>query len=192
MAAVLAVGAAVEFGPPVGKTRTVAAATVMAPRFEVDLTWPKPLPNRWILGQSIGVSADSHDHIWMIHRPGSLEAGEQHAAINPPIAQCCIPAPPILKFNQDGDLVGHRGGPGRVTTGPFPTTESPWIPRATCGLAATAGEQRANAAPRTGRTKRPAGGQLSRQHDSEVHARRRISHCRSVSRRAAKTSRTCA
>jgi hypothetical protein len=87
-------------------------ATVMAPRFEVDLTWPKPLPNHWILGMTIGVAADAEDHIWIIHRPGSLEPGEVHATTNPPIAQCCAPAPPILEFDQQGNLLRHWGGPG--------------------------------------------------------------------------------
>jgi DNA-binding beta-propeller fold protein YncE len=110
---VIALVGAFEIGQTVlAKRSVVQAATVMAPRFEVDLTWPKPLPNHWILGQSIGVSADSHDHIWMIHRPGSLEAGEQHATTNPPTAQCCMAAPPVLEFDQAGNLVGHWGGPG--------------------------------------------------------------------------------
>src|SRR5690242_10976176 len=82
----------------------VHAANVMAPRFEVDPFWPKPLPNHWILGQTIGVSADSQDHVWIIHRPGSLEAGEQHATTNPPIAHCCAAAPPILEFDAAGNL----------------------------------------------------------------------------------------
>src|SRR5580698_10320364 len=88
------------------------AAEVMAPRFEVDAYWPKPLPNHWILGQTIGVSADSAGHIWIIHRVGSLEAGEQHATTTPPISQCCAPAPPVLEFDQEGNLIGHWGGPG--------------------------------------------------------------------------------
>jgi DNA-binding beta-propeller fold protein YncE len=92
--------------------RVVRAASIMAPRFEVDLTWPKPLPNHWILGQTIGVSADAQDNIWIIHRPGSLEAGETHAATNPPIAQCCAAAPPVLEFDQAGNLIRHWGGPG--------------------------------------------------------------------------------
>jgi DNA-binding beta-propeller fold protein YncE len=95
------------------RTRSVVhAAGVMAPRFEVDPFWPKPLPNHWILGQSIGVSADSAGHIWIVHRVGSLEAGEQHATTNPPISQCCAPAPPVLEFDQEGNLIGHWGGPG--------------------------------------------------------------------------------
>src|SRR5262245_30280272 len=46
----------------------VEAADVMAPRFEVDPLWPQPLPNHWLLGQTIGVSVDAQDHIWIIHR----------------------------------------------------------------------------------------------------------------------------
>ena len=34
------------------KKAAVEAAGVMAPRFEVDPLWPKPLPNHWILGQT--------------------------------------------------------------------------------------------------------------------------------------------
>jgi DNA-binding beta-propeller fold protein YncE len=94
------------------KKAVVHAAAVMAPRFEVDPLWPKPLPNHWILGQTIGVSVDGNDHIWIIHRAGSLEPGEQHATTNPPTAQCCAPAPPILEFDQQGNLIGHWGGPG--------------------------------------------------------------------------------
>src|SRR5581483_8644977 len=88
----------------------VQAAGVQAPRFEVDPLWPKPLPNHWILGQTIGVSVDAQDHVWIIHRTGSLEPSEQHAT--PPTAQCCAPAPPVLEFDRDGTLIGHWGGPG--------------------------------------------------------------------------------
>ncbi len=95
-----------------GKKAVVHAAAVAAPRFEVDPLWPKPLPNHWILGQTIGVSVDGNDHIWIIHRAGSLEPGEQHATTNPPTAQCCAPAPPVLEFDQQGNLIGHWGGPG--------------------------------------------------------------------------------
>src|SRR5438094_5710531 len=92
------------------KRAAVEAAGVMAPRFEVDPLWPKPLPNHWLQGQTIGVSVDAQDHIWIIHRAGSLEPGEQHATTNPPTAMCCAPAPPILQFDQAGNLVGHWGG----------------------------------------------------------------------------------
>ena len=92
--------------------KRAAAATAMAPRFEVDPMWPKPLPNHWILGQTIGVSVDAQDHVWIIHRAGSLEAGEVHATTNPPTAKCCAPAPPVLEFDPAGNLVNSWGGPG--------------------------------------------------------------------------------
>src|SRR5580658_7085836 len=94
------------------KRSEVHAATLMAPKFEVDLTWPRPLPNHWILGAAIGVSTDSKDHVWIIHRPGSLEPGEMHATTSPPTAECCVPAPPVLEFDQEGGLLRYWGGPG--------------------------------------------------------------------------------
>jgi DNA-binding beta-propeller fold protein YncE len=94
------------------KKAAVEAAAVQAPMFEVDPLWPKPLPNHWILGQTIGVSVDGQDHIWIVHRAGSLEPGETHAVTNPPIAQCCAPAPPILEFDEAGNLLKSWGGPG--------------------------------------------------------------------------------
>jgi DNA-binding beta-propeller fold protein YncE len=89
------------------------AGSVQVPRFEVDPTFPKPLPNHWYQGQTIGVSVDAQDHIWIIHRAGSLEPGEVHATTTPPTAQCCAPAPPILEFDAAGNLIGHWGGPGQ-------------------------------------------------------------------------------
>ena len=83
-----------------------------APLFEVDPFWPQPLPNNWLLGSTIGVSVDSDDHVWIVHR-GNLAPNEIPAALDPPFAEaCCHPAPPILEFDQEGKLVQHWGGPG--------------------------------------------------------------------------------
>jgi len=87
-------------------------AKVQAPMFEVDPMWPKPLPNHWIMGNTIGVSVDAQDHVWIIHRQGSLEAKEVYATTNPPGSSCCLPAPPVLSFDQAGNLIQHWGGPG--------------------------------------------------------------------------------
>ena len=103
------------------RVSNVRAAAVMAPRFEVDPMWPKPLPNHWILGNVIGVGIDSNDHIWIVHRQASLEAMENYGAANPPgpkrqagvvEAECCEPAPPVLEFDEAGNLIGHWGGRG--------------------------------------------------------------------------------
>jgi WD40 repeat protein len=83
---------------------------LMAPRFEVDPTFPKPLPNGWYQGQSIGLWVDANDHIWIVHRPDSLDAVEAAASQNPPAAECCTKAPPILEFDQAGNLLRSWGG----------------------------------------------------------------------------------
>src|SRR5271170_3555384 len=66
------------------KRAVVQAAGTQAPKFEVDPMWPKPLPNHWVMGNVIGVSVDAQDHIWLIHRQGSLEAMELYGVANPP------------------------------------------------------------------------------------------------------------
>ena len=87
--------------------------SVQAPYFEVDPMWPKPLPNHWVLGSTIGVSVDERDHVWIIHR-GSATLGnnEKCLELNPPTGECCAGAPPVLEFDPEGNLVGHWGGPG--------------------------------------------------------------------------------
>jgi len=100
------------FGSPALLALSLHAAALVAPRFEVDFRWPKPLPNHWVLGQTVGVAVDAEDHVWIVHRPDSLEAHEMDAAAKPPIARCCVPAPPVLEFDQAGNLLRHWGGPG--------------------------------------------------------------------------------
>ena len=121
-AAFMATLAALGVGSRVLDKKSVAqAAAVQAPKFEVDVMWPKPLPNHWIMGNVIGVSVDSNDHIWIIHRQGSLEAMELYGVANPPAgarkrhdgvveSECCLPAPPVLEFDQEGNLLAHWGG----------------------------------------------------------------------------------
>jgi len=88
------------------------AAAQNAPRLAVDPYWPKPLPNKWILGQIGGVAVDSHDHIWVYQRPRTLTDDERGAALSPPASKCCFPAPPVLEFDQEGNLIQAWGGPG--------------------------------------------------------------------------------
>jgi DNA-binding beta-propeller fold protein YncE len=91
-----------------------AKGSVQAPRFEVDPMWPKPVPNHWVFGNIIGVGVDKNDHVYIIHRgAGSLEAKEIYATTNPPSSECCVPAPPVLEFDPEGNLVKAWGGPGQ-------------------------------------------------------------------------------
>ncbi len=84
---------------------------VQAPRFEVDPMWPKPLPNHWLLGQTIGVWVDTDDHVWIVHR-SSATLADNEKGIEVKTADCCAGAPPVLEFDQAGNLLRHWGGPG--------------------------------------------------------------------------------
>lgn len=86
-------------------------AAAQAPAFDVDPRWPKPLPNDWILGQVAGVDVDSRDHVWIVHRPLTLTEREAGAVQDPPISECCVPAPPVIEFDADGAVVRAWGGP---------------------------------------------------------------------------------
>jgi hypothetical protein len=91
------------------------AETVVAqepPKFKVDPSWPKELPNNWIMGQVGGMAMDRHDHIWVLQRPGLDTVDELGAAQTPPLSQCCFAAPPVLEFDTNGNLLQSWGGPG--------------------------------------------------------------------------------
>ena len=86
---------------------------VVAPLFEVDPFWPKPLPNHWILGSTIGLAVDARNHVFVLHRQSSIDVEFKAAALDPPLGACCVPAPPVLEFAPDGTLVNSWGGPGQ-------------------------------------------------------------------------------
>ncbi len=110
-AIVLALGAAWTLGGVFGQSQP----NVQVPKFQYDPTFPQPLPEKWAIGAIGGMAVDSHDHIWVLHRPAPLQKNERFAgaAMTPPRAECCIPAPPVLEFDQDGKLLASWGGSGQ-------------------------------------------------------------------------------
>jgi hypothetical protein len=118
--------------------KAIAQAGKEAPRFEVDPFWPKPMPNNWVLGQAIGVAVDSRDHIWIVHRgsdPANLDNTELAVPITgnragQRVGECCNPSPPVMEFDQAGNLVSAWGGPS-------PTREYEW-PSSNHGIAVDA------------------------------------------------------
>jgi len=94
------------------RTAEAQGQSTQAPRFEVDPFWPKPMPHNWVLGNTIGAWVDDQDHLWVIHRTDTLTGNENGAVRNPPTGECCAPAPPVLEFDMEGNLLRHWGGPG--------------------------------------------------------------------------------
>src|SRR5437660_7356918 len=95
------------------KKTTAEGAEVLAPRFEVAPLWLKARPRHWFQGMSVGGSVDPRDHVWIVHRTNTFEPMEIYASAQPPKAECCVPAPPVLEFDEEGNLIGHWGGPGK-------------------------------------------------------------------------------
>ena len=95
-----------------GAAKPAAQGGKQAPIFEVDPFWPKPLPNNWLLGSVIGVWADEQDNIWIIHRSSATLANNEKT-LETKQGECCAGAPPVLEFDQDGNLLRHWGGPGQ-------------------------------------------------------------------------------
>ena len=83
------------------------AQVEQAPVFELDAAWPKPLPNNWGLGMVWGVSVDSQDHIWVVHQIAGQRYSEQIAKAGK------VPAPAVIEFDQQGNLVQAWGVPGQ-------------------------------------------------------------------------------
>src|ERR1043165_654472 len=77
-----------------------APKMVTAPRFEVDMLWPKPMPNRWILGSVSGLAVDSRDHIYVLNVPDYFTSRtEIGSGTNPPTGECCTPAPAVVEYD---------------------------------------------------------------------------------------------
>src|SRR5258705_617754 len=87
------------------------ALTADNPKFQIDPSWPKTLPNEWIFGQIGGIFVDAQDHIWINQRPGTLDAREKRASTAPNV-KCCKPAPSVVEFDQEGNVVQAWRGPG--------------------------------------------------------------------------------
>jgi DNA-binding beta-propeller fold protein YncE len=100
---ILAAICAVSFWSTLGNVAT--ADDDRTPRFRVDASWPRPLPNDpathkpWVTGEVAGTCVDSHDHIFTVNR-GNLIAPEDVIA---------VASPPVLEFDRQGNVVNAWG-----------------------------------------------------------------------------------
>ena len=70
-----------------------------SPRYEADLAWPKPLPNRWVLGGLGGLCVDAQGHVFILNRQDVLEGELSTGRL----------APPIIEFDAQGNVVNSWG-----------------------------------------------------------------------------------
>ena len=72
-----------------------------APRYEADLSWPKPFPDRWVLGGLGGVCVDSQDHVFILNRQDVIDGDLNGGKL----------APSIIEIDPAGNVVNSWGDP---------------------------------------------------------------------------------
>ena len=103
--------------------------------------WPKPLPNHWLLGSTIGVGVDSKDHVFIIHRGCSTLNQRTEAEPRQSADRGVLPRGAASWSSIRGNLVKALGRPGRRVRVAGRTTVSRSTTRTTCGSAGTAPER---------------------------------------------------
>src|SRR6266436_7039705 len=122
VAAGLALVVAIAAVPPTfEKPVSAQSGRRQVPQFEPDPLWSQALPNKWVTGQVGGIAVDSHDNVWVFHRPATIPDGEKGAALTPPQSECCVPAPSVVEFAPNGTFLQAWGGPGKGYE--WPTSE---------------------------------------------------------------------
>ena len=99
-----------------------------APHYEADAAWPKPLPDRWVLGGLGGVCVDAQDHVVILNRQdileGELDAGRM--------------APSIIEFDPAGNVVHSWSEPklldARLHSCHFDKENNFWVAAAPSGV----------------------------------------------------------
>jgi DNA-binding beta-propeller fold protein YncE len=101
------------------------------PVFQVDPSWPKPLPFNWVTADIGGTCIDSQDHVFVVTRGfqnGALTSHEGIGGANPKTgalggAYKSKASPPVIEFDQEGNVVNSWGDPTLVT--PLPPAVVP-------------------------------------------------------------------
>ena len=89
--------------------------------FQVDPTWPKPLPEGWINAALGHPCVDSHDHIMVLDRQNiTLEE-----------AETSVPTAPMMLFDLEGNLVSYWGDadvvPQNIHGCSFDSDDNVWV-----------------------------------------------------------------
>jgi DNA-binding beta-propeller fold protein YncE len=73
-------------------------------RFEIDPSWPKPLPDKWVIGRTGSICSDAHDHLVVTNRRDITDEE----------AETSLQAPSLLIFDPAGNLVSSWGDANTV------------------------------------------------------------------------------
>ena len=95
------VGAVLTMAAAIAAVHPLAAQTRTPAHYVADVNWPKPLPNRWVLGGLGGTCVDAQGHVFILNRQDVLDGELNTGRL----------APPIIEFDADGNVVNSWGDP---------------------------------------------------------------------------------
>src|SRR5271169_5862360 len=88
---------------------SVTAQNGGAPKYQVDSSWPKPLPNKWKMGGVTGLAVDKDDNVWVYDRPNDLRDIELDAEIG--LSDCCTRPPSMIHIDREGNVINYFDPP---------------------------------------------------------------------------------
>jgi hypothetical protein len=111
-----------------GLGAAMRAQTAAAPKYEVDSAWPKPFPDRWVIGGLGGLCVDANDHVLILNRQDVLDADLNAGHL----------APPLIEIDSTGNLVRSWGDLAlldpRLHSCYFDKNNDVWIAAAPSGM----------------------------------------------------------
>jgi NHL repeat len=109
-------------------SRMRAQTDAAGPRYEVDPTWPKPFPDRWVIGGLGGLCVDANDHVLILNRQDVIDADLNAGHL----------APPIIELDAAGSVVRSWGDAklidSRLHSCYFDTNNDVWIASSPSGM----------------------------------------------------------
>jgi hypothetical protein len=91
------------FHPAAAHAQTTGAAVL--PIFQVDASWPRPLPNNWTVGPVSGIAVDARDHIWI---------GQRAEAVKDAGGSPALQVKMWMLRRDTLQILGSFGGPGKA------------------------------------------------------------------------------
>jgi len=117
-----------------------ARAQALTPRFEIDLSYPKPLPNKWVTGGIGGHCTDADDHVLLLNRQDVLDGDLNAGRLAPLMIELDTSGKVVHSWgdpNQiEGAVAGFRLGPvsNRLHTCHFDKDNNVWIASSPSGM----------------------------------------------------------
>ena len=107
---------------------TASPAWSQSVKYEFDPSWPKPLPDKWVLGGLGGLCVDAQDHVLILNRQDVLDVDLNAGKM----------APKMIEFDPAGNVVNSWGDPNlldpRLHSCHFDQDGNVWVAAAPSGM----------------------------------------------------------